>query len=345
MSSEASLRLARRRNGRQQACEPCQRRKVACDHRLPVCSRCMRGRNPDACSYLPERRVGAATHASQEEQPHDGLRQDAPDTRETYDTPPKTPRSSVCLPGRPDEAPGFLGATNYSAVFKETEARLSSFQSLDQPDEVVHGADEVAEILDKATLEMAVGILRSIPDRETCSILTGKALAIPDGLCNPAIESLLVSLWSVYGSNLKSNDDHSLGVVVEKFCQSTSETWIEDEDDPEEWYNAFSGENFRWESLGSLFICFAYGILAFPDDGSLGERIPLPNADRSRLKSTYKACAWKCAELARRYHSCNTLVLWVLMKHSLLESLSSGDGSTFAPMALRSEALPNGLPY
>lgn len=29
--------LPRRRNGKQQACEPCRKAKIACDHSLPVC--------------------------------------------------------------------------------------------------------------------------------------------------------------------------------------------------------------------------------------------------------------------------------------------------------------------
>lgn len=42
----------RRRNGRLQACEPCRKRKVSCDHAFPACRRCRVRNNPGGCVYL-----------------------------------------------------------------------------------------------------------------------------------------------------------------------------------------------------------------------------------------------------------------------------------------------------
>jgi hypothetical protein len=44
--------LPRRRNGKQQACEPCRKAKIACDHVLPVCERCRRRKVVEKCVYL-----------------------------------------------------------------------------------------------------------------------------------------------------------------------------------------------------------------------------------------------------------------------------------------------------
>jgi hypothetical protein len=44
--------LPRRRNGKQQACEPCRKAKMACDHTLPVCDRCKRRKVVARCIYL-----------------------------------------------------------------------------------------------------------------------------------------------------------------------------------------------------------------------------------------------------------------------------------------------------
>ena len=43
----------KRRNGKLQSCEPCRKRKLSCDHRLPVCSRCIRRKQVDECYYHP----------------------------------------------------------------------------------------------------------------------------------------------------------------------------------------------------------------------------------------------------------------------------------------------------
>ncbi|PTB63102.1 fungal-specific transcription factor domain-containing protein [Trichoderma citrinoviride] len=65
MNPSISLASApKRRNGRPQACEPCRRRKVACDHRTPTCSRCRRGGIADNSrpqplqAHLPEGNIG-----------------------------------------------------------------------------------------------------------------------------------------------------------------------------------------------------------------------------------------------------------------------------------------------
>lgn len=48
----ASPRLSTTRNGRLQACEPCRKRKLACDHMIPVCSRCQKREQTSDCVYL-----------------------------------------------------------------------------------------------------------------------------------------------------------------------------------------------------------------------------------------------------------------------------------------------------
>ncbi|RFU27549.1 hypothetical protein B7463_g8789, partial [Scytalidium lignicola] len=43
----------RRRNGKQQACEPCRKGKMACDHAIPFCGRCVRRKMTSTCIYHP----------------------------------------------------------------------------------------------------------------------------------------------------------------------------------------------------------------------------------------------------------------------------------------------------
>ncbi|KAH8811829.1 hypothetical protein F5884DRAFT_671116 [Xylogone sp. PMI_703] len=45
--------IGRRRNGKQQACEPCRKGKMACDHSVPFCGRCVRRKMTSACIYHP----------------------------------------------------------------------------------------------------------------------------------------------------------------------------------------------------------------------------------------------------------------------------------------------------
>ncbi|KUJ18208.1 uncharacterized protein LY89DRAFT_583053 [Mollisia scopiformis] len=42
-----------RRNGKKQACEPCRKGKLACDHGAPFCGRCVRRKTTERCVYHP----------------------------------------------------------------------------------------------------------------------------------------------------------------------------------------------------------------------------------------------------------------------------------------------------
>lgn len=42
-----------RRNGKEKACEPCRKGKLACDHSVPVCNRCIRRKITSKCMYHP----------------------------------------------------------------------------------------------------------------------------------------------------------------------------------------------------------------------------------------------------------------------------------------------------
>jgi hypothetical protein len=53
--------LLRRPNGRLQACEPCRKRKVACDHTHPVCRRCQAGKKATQCEYIVDTRTVTAS--------------------------------------------------------------------------------------------------------------------------------------------------------------------------------------------------------------------------------------------------------------------------------------------
>ncbi|WDK17844.1 fungal specific transcription factor domain-containing protein [Colletotrichum graminicola] len=52
-STQTPSRLLLRKNGRPQACEPCRKRKVACDHAQPICNRCRKSMRPgEVCEYI-----------------------------------------------------------------------------------------------------------------------------------------------------------------------------------------------------------------------------------------------------------------------------------------------------
>lgn len=177
MPSHALGVAPRRRNGRLQACNPCRRRKVACDHTLPVCTRCRKRNTPNSCVYsiqndaTPSSTRGSIASlsgaAGQAHQPGPVLMSPQVDSSETI--------SVVETPDRPNARtsalPGYLGATSFSAVFQETQDHLLGPHSVSstEPTTVQNtpGATDTiptATNLDKKSLDMAINLLTLIPD-------------------------------------------------------------------------------------------------------------------------------------------------------------------------------------
>ena len=319
--------VPRRRNGRPQACRPCSRRKVACDHRLPVCSRCERSRCADQCAYLPERRFTPAAPLTPPSAPPSA----PPSSGAPPRNDPETSSPSVLEPlARHESEWGYLGATNFSAVFKEARGSLGD---LHDPTSLSAGSADLLLGLRKSPTiapnqgvqDTALGILRCIPDKASSYTLFRRA-NLNNGWCELGVSRLLDSFWATFGPRLQHREPKDLIDVAETLCRNTARNWTENQTDPGEWFGAFSGENFRWESLGALFTYWASGTGRSSPDSD--EQTHL-----RRLYEQRRGCAWRCTDLSRRENSCNTVVLWVLFRYCITESAVSGDGSTFSPLS------------
>jgi hypothetical protein len=80
---------------------------------------------------------------------------------------------------------------------------------------------------------------------------------------------------------------------------------LKGKDDATEWIQSFSGTNTRWETIGIMFVAFAYVILSLPDKdirAVFQERAK----ERSVLVAEMKGCIEACIELCRSL--LNTLV-------------------------------------
>src|SRR5277367_4626713 len=122
-----SLQPPRRRNGRPQACEPCRKRKIACDHTLPVCQRCKRRKTASACIYLaapmtqklevdPELPNLSSLPALDIASP--GLQRSS---IHSESTPPKAAAQAILT-----NSSVFFGPTSFSAVFHENQEDLGT---------------------------------------------------------------------------------------------------------------------------------------------------------------------------------------------------------------------------
>ncbi|KLU89874.1 hypothetical protein, variant [Magnaporthiopsis poae ATCC 64411] len=356
--------VPRRRNGRQQACEPCRKRKLACDHSLPSCQRCRRRNAEAGCVYLitgtssssaarrsatisakavpPGRHTpSSARHAAPSPRPStsgplEGDREESPT--------PMSPPTSCC------DSPGYLGPTSFSAVFAEAGGQLTG-TSAAQPEPPAY-ANNTQQWTPPATdphgrsgptfagdaspgtttaicpyrMEEYVRVLRSIPPPETGKLLYNRNFSPMDGWVRPAMGHIIASIWDTFGDYLASRSRKSLAALAEIICANSSIPLNEEIHEPKDWLASFSGRNLRWESLGIAFIVYAFGALEYtPAEYAAHTRLGGADAvDPRQLMLVYKECAIKCGEFCKE-NGANSLLLCLSYKNGALESMVSSD--------------------
>ncbi|KAK2617003.1 hypothetical protein QQS21_000092 [Conoideocrella luteorostrata] len=309
----------RRKNGRQQACEPCRRRKVACDHRLPVCSRCKRGGVSERCVYLTLRRPSPASPVlSPSNSSPVAAKISEVVSNATDETPPRS-----------DGSTGYLGATSFSAFYQETQGDLvSEHQKLcGQPQcSTCVGNDTASH--GRSLAKLAMSTLKCIPDMASAEALIDVESSAHDGWSRLVGERLHASFWAAFESHLAiagGRDEPRILQMASKISDNTSRPFKDDQTDPVEWLKSFSGPEMRWESLGHLFIYWAYGARGIRDSCYSTKCVDLRKRDSLELLRTYKQCALWCIELSRAATTDNMLLAYLVFKHCLIESQVSGE--------------------
>ncbi|KAF4635056.1 hypothetical protein G7Y89_g3055 [Cudoniella acicularis] len=267
MSARNSLgALPRRRNGKQQACEPCRKAKMACDHGLPICERCKRRNAVAKCVYLaaPMTRPSLQENGSSGKEPHSlahiltpapsSESQSLPNTSPNggpgsiSKQPPSTSKhiSTPSSGGPFIKSGGFFGPTNFSAVFLENGENLDSDNTEIQiSNDSSEGPLPTSESLQSQTFLMlarsqdqdgnprvilGAKVLRALPDRHTCNFL----LEWYYDKCHEcvfhkhSVMSCSNSVWSTYGSFFKDpRKGEDLEHVSEVLCNN-SKTVLEE---------------------------------------------------------------------------------------------------------------------
>lgn len=163
MPPRENITVGYRRNGKKQACEPCRKGKLACDHGSPFCGRCTRRKTTSKCVYHPAPMTRnsnassaplpspkhtpslASTEQTQHSfsppasvpeilQPNSSAGFGADHSRDTISFRLNDPKNNAFGPGQPK--PGwkdavfpssarYYGPTSFSAIFSEQQVKLN----------------------------------------------------------------------------------------------------------------------------------------------------------------------------------------------------------------------------
>ncbi|CAJ2509314.1 Uu.00g143400.m01.CDS01 [Anthostomella pinea] len=355
MTSSPETPVLRRPNGRPQACEPCRKRKVACDHSQPTCNRCVKRRQGDDCVYVVSSAQTPAAAAA------------AAISRDTLPSPVSTaaiPRDLLPSPvptrssvqrgsnGRPagkvpdanaDEHAlsmtsvkhGYLGFTSYTTVYEETQDSLSRLQgsgatqSLTSPGSTSREASvtDRPRKLSPKTRDMCLTVLRNVPDEMNGRlffrgrhVLRGRPYESWIYYLTRKVTDLFYDHFGHYFES--DRNDADLEELLPILCDNTAKPFSDDEAMPDRWLDQFTGKNIRWETLGLIFCLWDF------------------NAKTMAIRKSYtqdeygcsptpvtRECLGLCIELCRDFSAANSLLLNMLLRRSVYESMFAGDAS------------------
>ncbi|KAK2023339.1 hypothetical protein LX32DRAFT_628162 [Colletotrichum zoysiae] len=346
--------LRYRKNGRLQACDPCRRRKVACDHARPVCSNCKRRRRAEPCEYTMStpaqarraRAAAASSHTSRSAsvtgseaatEQHEHLTAstlvDQDPERSPFGQEKHTPGSGLQRPAREisvhDTLSGHLGFTSWSDVYKEVGNGLTSHGSEAERGAQANGSgpplwkDDTTLAEDAQTLQMCLNILRHVPQHHEARALFDPYSDPHNAFIHPVSSRALDSLYETFGRYLgPARDDAQLSELARILCCNSARPFSEHEPDGEAWMAQFTGRHMRWEMLGILFVTWEMKArsrqLGHTEVGRMGYG----------QKSKFRKCILDCISLARQATATgNSLLLYLYLRRTIIESIVDGDTS------------------
>lgn len=326
--------ILRRRNGKPQSCEPCRISKIRCDHRTPICSRCVaRGMN-SSCSYHPApltkpRTKSAIGSSAAPRQPQNIS--SLPVSPQNENGPSQTPVSTTWSPWSGRASPvtdnEYMGSTSFSAVIDDDRDVVNRHISQPSKEKAIHGMGSCPTISEEQIVAgMGVlGLFIEVPDigdviRRYHNVTF--AYMVPP----PITEACAASIQEVFHGAAGKPSRKQLRRHVLDICDNTNRPLMLFPPVPaSEYHTLFTGPNLRWEVVG--FVLAMLG-LALKYNARRGTEIHLaPSREQiwkpiaKRILEAVEYCATVC-------ESCNSTshqALWLLYCQAHLKNEVLGD--------------------
>ncbi|RAK99003.1 uncharacterized protein BO80DRAFT_466457 [Aspergillus ibericus CBS 121593] len=335
-TQEMPASLFRRKNGQQSSCENCRRSKLACDHSIPHCGRCVRLKRTDTCVYVlsPLARLSASSPKS----PAGIKRQSTPKSQsrsltgarstarkcttprvETTIVPADWPRAGLegPLSSRLEDA---SKTTTWGSIFSEFNIDV-------EPEMTVPPTAGLAVTWkDPELLQHATTALTQIPTRAMCEGVLEHAFKYPDFGCHePYLRMLHDGWWGNFGGLLEANSLaqlNSLEPVIEQLSASTANRVTHLSFDSTEWLQKRTGSNTAWDSLAYLLSAYGSACASLPASHRL-----LADDDKGRVCRALGKGIQACLAICEAQEIFSVDLINAHASMVLLQNSSDGDDS------------------
>ncbi|KAL7952139.1 hypothetical protein V8C42DRAFT_26920 [Trichoderma barbatum] len=304
--------IPRTKNGRLVACQPCQRRKYACDRSFPTCQRCQRSRANEPCRYLD--RGSSNNQASAIYCDNTAI--------------------SFSQLSQSDTTIGTVQTTNAQATAGSTQSELGCHSACLNNTKNIHmpqtlnlqfyGQVSTGLKLSTDDLQIALDILASLPSPDAERILAKPHINPFDGWIPLYTTAMLAELRSTFAYAFRQHESKRLEALASLIFSNTAQNLPKSQWCPsEDWYTTFSGPNMRWEMIGLLFSCWALSALQNREDID-GYR---PRILAMKFFDIMESCITLFSR-ATNNGSNNVFLLYLSYRTSIVSSILHGPDST-----------------
>lgn len=241
-------------------------------------------------------------------------------------------------------AGGFFGPTNFGAIWKENQANLGSHEDFQISNEAEPRV-ATSESLQAQTLLMIAGaeyrgcsqrvalgvkILSALPDKQTVRFLLEwyRERGTESVLHKPSVMAWAEYLFTKFADELEERDPECLERISKMICENNKLPCKEECDDYSSWVQAYSGENLRWEAVGTVIAELTHAILSIPErDCFFCSQEIKSRKDRRGFAMEMKDLTQACVTLSNYGELINMQMVALLGKNMHLQTILSGDTS------------------
>ncbi|KAH7152978.1 hypothetical protein EDB81DRAFT_439686 [Dactylonectria macrodidyma] len=350
-----------RRNGKLRACEPCRKKKLRCDHAVPVCGRCVAREQSERCIYHPQPLSRATEYGPRRQirqmrrNPEISSRRpqvfaietcsspiqlEEPEQREpsgyaAYDEPllgpcePPTRESWPTQPKSPQQdscggkcgSQGFLGTTSHTAIFSEA---MENFSPALTSSLVFNGEDTISE----GEINHSYNIVAFLEDRNMVDLLIERWYEHSEGSCicpGFVMKQWLEQVWRHHDNALAGGHTATKWRLCESLWRNTrSPLLVGKATSASTWISRGTGENLRWQVIG--LVAVVAGLCAAclsPSDVLFVNNKVIVSDFVNKMAEVSRACIAIC----RSCNAMDDLFVWLLYEHTRLVRAVSGEGS------------------
>ncbi|EGX95998.1 C6 transcription factor [Cordyceps militaris CM01] len=355
----------RRPNGRLAACDPCRARKVSCDHRQPVCTRCLKKNLGARCFYAgpPPKRIREAS--SRVPDPMSSFTELPPLLPPLPVEPPSmhatgSPALSMHATGSPalsmhtanspvlpmplhavGASPPVLPTPRPSArlghtsVLEETKSSLlllgGGGASTPPEDDGNYAAAPRQPVvlfqeLPHMVRETCLAVLRALPGQKEEMMTYLDGAVETRGWSYVAVDRIVRNLQRMFEALRHLGEGTGLEAVAQTLCNNTCRPFESDYPDCKAWMDSFCGNNLRWESIALLW---AHMERASDMFDALNKTLLVRSVNNTSVEAARINLGY-CIRIVRHFNNPSVLLVDMIRRLATLNSLVDGELSMSA---------------